>query len=546
MDSPADPLLEPMFCQALLDATPDLVFYKDVSGTYRLVNKAVLDDLGLSREAILGRTDAEIFAPESALIHRESDRHVFKSGQPATFEYQVVHAGRAIWLAVLKSPVRDPEGRILGLLGTARNITTSKQTEEDSRHIRDVLEQQVADRTQSLRRANEKLRSEIEQRHQTEKQLADSVRTLNLILDNSPIGISLVANRVVRWANPRFHDLFARSPGSIAGQSTATFYPSTESFEEFGRLHYPQLAGGQRVDVVWPMRRTDGTIFFCRIIGQLLYPDRPQEGSIWLMEDVTERRLAEEAALATERLKREFMDTMSHELRTPLNGILGMAALLAASPLSKEQVEDVHTLQESAEALTALLENLLDFSQEAAEATANRVRFRPRGILDGVLHSIGGLVQRKGLTLTSRVDPGVPELVVGDAAGVRRVLAALVSNAVKFTEHGAVTVTADRGDRERPSPPGPDDPVDVVFTVADTGIGLSPEQIGTIFEPFHQVDRGLTRRFGGTGLGLTIARKTAEAMAGKIEVESTPGQGSQFRFRVRFAPAGDGNAEPEP
>jgi len=531
MDRTALPRTNLDLCQALLDATPDLVFFKDTEGIYRLVNQAVLNDLGLSRQAIVGRRDMDIFAPENAKIHQETDAQVLDSGQPGTFEYQVVHAGRSIWLEMLKSPVRDADGRIIGIYGTGRNITTSKEAEAAGRHVRDVLEQRVADQTRNLRQANEQLRLEIGQRHQAEKELADSLRTLNLILDNSPIGISLVANRVNSWANPRFHELFGREPGSITGQSTAVFYPTKESYEAFGRLYYPQLARGERVDVVWTMRRSDGTDFFCRIIGQLLYPERPQEGSIWLMEDVTERRLAEEATLAAERLKREFMDTMSHELRTPLNGILGMAALLATSALTGEQLEDVHSLQESAQTLAALLENMLDFSRLDA-APAEPVLFSPRTVLDGVTLSLEGLAQHKGLALTTRVAPEVPDLVLGDAEGVRRVLAALVSNAVKFTMHGGVTVSVARSPRMTTS----DAPqaAALEFTVADTGIGLAPDQISTIFEPFHQVDGSRTRRFGGAGLGLAIARKTAQGMGGEITVESVLGQGSQFRFTVAF------------
>ena len=303
------------------------------------------------------------------------------------------------------------------------------------------------------------------------------------------------------------------------------------------------------MDVIWTMRRADGTDFLCRIIGQLLHADQPQEGSIWLMEDVTERRMAEEAALAAERLKQEFLDTMSHEIRTPLNGIQGMSDLLAATALSDEQREHVRDLQTSTAILTALLDSLLDFSRLGRGAsTATSAPFRPRGILQGVVQSLAGLAQHKGLALTLTVAPEVPDLVLGDADGVRRVLAALVSNAVKFTEHGevrlaatcqtcaALPLAADDGQPRQ----------DLAFTVTDTGIGLTPDQLRFIFEPFRQADGARTRRFGGAGLGLAIARQTAAAMDGRISVESEPGRGSTFAFTVSLRllsasdPAADG------
>lgn len=519
----------PEFCRRLLDASPDPMVYKDAEGVYLLANTAFLDLMGLSSKETLGQVDNAIFPPQIAARQQEADRQVLRTGDPAFFEYELVHAGRSVWLEMQKSPVRDSAGRVIGVFSHGRNITRSKKEETDSRQARNMLEQRVADRTA-------RLLQEIRQRRQTEQALADSVRTLNLIVDNSPIGISLVSERVVRWANPRFHDLFTRPIGSLEGAPTAILYPNRASYEEFGQLHYPQLARGERVDVVWTMRRSDGTNFFCRVIGQLLYPDRPQQGSIWLMEDVTERRLAEEATLAAERLKREFMDNMSHEIRTPLNGIQGMAILLAQTALTEEQRELVEPLQECADKLTGLIEGILDFSRLGA-GTPARTPFHPPAVVESVMQSLKGVAQEKKLVLTFQAAPNLPEIVIGDADGLRRVLAALLSNAVKFTERGEVTVSlaCRQPDCASFSNENGERLVDMVLSVADTGIGLSPEQIRTIFEPFRQGDNARTRRFGGTGLGLAIARQTAEAMGGSIEVTSRPGQGSTFRFAVVFA-----------
>jgi len=537
----------PDFCRALLDASPDPMAYKDTGGIYQLANTAFLDLMGLTPATVLGRADDAIFPQEVARRQQEADRQVLGTGKPALFEYELVYAGRSVWLQVQKSPVRDADGRLLGVFSCGRNITSSKENERDSQQTKDILEQRVADRTKRLRHFIDRLRREIGQRRQTEHALADSVRTLNLILNNSPIGITLVSDRVVRWANPRFHDLFARPPGSIAGLSTGIFYTDQASFEEFGQRHYPQLARGERVDVVWTMRRADGTDFYSRVIGQLLYPDRPQEGSIWLMEDVTERRLAEEATLAAARLKREFMDNMSHEIRTPLNGIQGMATLLADTPLSEEQRDLVETLQECVRRLTTLVEGILDFSRlDAGAAAPSRTPFRPRAIAEGAINSLRGVAQLKQLSLEFSPTPDIPDVVIGDVDGVRRVLAALLSNAVKFTEQGKVTlsIACRQGRCERFPGKNGETLFGLSFAVSDTGIGLTSEQAKTIFEPFRQGDGSRTRRFGGTGLGLAIARQTAEAMGGSIEVTSQPGQGSTFRFSAVFALPPEGKPLP--
>lgn len=527
----------PALVASLLDASPDLFFFKDAGSVYRYANKAFCELFELPPSAVIGHNDFEIFPGVNAERHYRADQAVLASGRFASFEYEVVHEGRAVWLQVLKTPIRDAAGRITGLFCAARNITTHKRLEADARLARRELEKDMAEQAEDLRRANQELRRQIVQRHKAEKALEESLRTLNRIFENSPIGISLVTDRVVHRANPRFHALFGSGPDGIVGKSTEVFYPDREAFEAFGREFYPALGRGERVDTVRVMRRFDGTDFWCRIIGQALYPDRPQDGSVWLMEDVTERRLAEEAAGAADRLKREFMDNMSHEIRTPLNGILGMAMVLEGTPLSEEQREHVETLRQCAENLNSLLESILDFSRlDAGSDASGREPLPLEDIVQATCHPFHAAALQKGLVLSWHLEPDVPPLVVGDGTGLRRVLAALVSNAVKFTPAGSVdlTVSVGYGCRRQAGPRAAAGTVVLSFAVQDTGIGLSAEARQTIFEPFRQVDGSLTRRFGGAGLGLAIARKAAEAMGGVLDVVSEPGKGSLFCFSAPF------------
>lgn len=528
---------DPAFVGPMMDASPDLFFFKDTAGVYRYVNKAFCDLFELPRQAIVGHADRDIFPEESAARHHQADLAVLATGRFDSFEYEVVHGGRSVWLQVLKTPVRDASGNVVGLFCTARNITAQKRIEAEARLTRDELEKDVSEQAEDLRQVNQELRRQILERQKAEKALGESLRTVNLILENSPIGIAFVAERIVHRANPRFHELFAMPQGSIVGLSTAAFYPDTEDFEAFGRAFYPVLGLGERADTVRIMRRADGTDFWCRIIGQVLFSDRPQAGSIWLMEDVTERRLAEETTLAAERLKREFMDNMSHEIRTPLNGILGMAELLQATDLTGEQRGLVETLQESARILMALLESILEFSRlDSGDLETRRAPFSLDNIIQGAVNSFGSSALQKGLSLRWRVSPDVPDMVVGDGGGLRQVLAALLSNAIKYTAEGTVevAVTLGPGCRAMDAPREMASPVILSFAVSDTGIGLPAHQLETIFEPFRQADGSMTRRFGGAGLGLAIARKVAATMGGTLDVASEPGRGSVFCCSVPF------------
>ncbi|WP_428568755.1 MAG: PAS domain-containing sensor histidine kinase [Solidesulfovibrio sp. DCME] len=540
------PLDDPAFVASLMEASPDLFFFKDAGCVYRYVNKAFCDLFALSRDAIIGHTDFEIFPGDNAARHYRADQTVLATGRFASFEYEVVHEARAVWLQVLKTPVRDGSGRINGIFCTARNITTRKRLEVDARLARRELEKDLAEQAEDLRRVNQELRRQIIQRHKAEKALEESLRSLNLIFENSPIGISFVTDRVVRRANPHFHALFACPLSGIVGKPTSAFYPDAAAYEAFGERYYPLIARGERVDIVHPMRRCDGSTFWCRIIGQVLDPDKPQAGSVWLMEDVTERQMAEEATRAAERLKREFMDNMTHEIRTPLNGIMGMAEVLAGTELSEEQRDLVETLRHSAGNLTELLVGILDYVRLDAggEATRNDP-FHIGDIVQGAINSFGASAMQKGLALSSRIHPGVPEVVVGDGAGLRRILAALASNAVKFTDAGTVAVEVMPGHGCRPGAleTPRDGAVVLSFAVRDSGIGLSAAERRSIFEPFRQVDGSMTRRFGGVGMGLAIARKVAEAMGGVLDVESEPGVGSVFCFSAPFGLLEDAEGE---
>ena len=271
---------------------------------------------------------------------------------------------------------------------------------------------------------------------------------------------------------------------------------------------------------------------------------------VWsIVQNIAERkrwennlRTAKEAADAANRAKSAFLATMSHEIRTPLNAIIGMSSLLTESSLTETQQDYAETIISAGETLLELINDILDYSKiEAGRIDLEIADFLLEDVLVESVNLLGGPAAQKGLEISCYLDPTLPAAVRGDRTRVKQVLINLVSNAVKFTAAGEVSVRVEACSSAEISR-------GIRFSVSDSGVGMPPEVIANLFQPFQQADSSVTRKFGGTGLGLAISRRLANLMDGEIHVESTPGEGSRFSFDLPCIPGAvpkQGDAERE-
>ena len=337
------------------------------------------------------------------------------------------------------------------------------------------------------------------------------------------------------FCNDKYRALY-RVAGDVI-QPGATFEEIARTGAERG-LH-PDAEG--RVEE-WVRERVQAHLSDCPPTVQRLGDGRvvrvverrmPDGHTVGFRLDITDMVRATEAAEAASRAKGEFLANMSHEIRTPLHAIIGLTHLLADTPLNTRQQQLVAKSQMASQSLLGIVNNVLDLAKiEAGEMPLEAEPLRPRDLLDGVDALFRQQAEGKGVALAVELDPGLPEVLVGDALRLRQVLTNLVGNALKFTEQGQVRVSLSA---MASSPTQPRDTVRVRGVVRDTGVGMSPEVQARVFTPFSQADASTTRRFGGTGLGLSIVSRLIDAMGGQISVSSVAGEGSEFSFEVPLA-----------
>jgi two-component system sensor histidine kinase/response regulator len=518
------------------------IAHTNAAGSFLRLNQKFCSIVGYPREELLQKTFQDITYPDDLAASMELFTGLMRGESPAFgLEKRYLRKdGAPLWVQLFVSLQRDAAGRPAYAIATIQDITERKRLEAE------------------LRESEHRWRSLTEA-------LPQLVWTATA--DGSCDYFS------TQWTE---HTGIPQSE-LLGWNWLETLHPDDR--EPTRQAWLAAVQGPGRYDVEYRVRRADGAYRWFKTRG---VPIRDSAGTIvnWFgtcTDFTTGKQLeealrqAKEAAEAANRAKDEFLANVSHEIRTPMNAILGMTELALDTPLTDDQRQCLKTVKSAADNLLGIINDLLDFSKiEAGKLELDVAGFSLRAAVGDTLRALAVRAHRKGLELVCQVQPDVPDALVGDAGRLRQVLLNLVGNAIKFTDEGEVVVEVkseirnpkpetNLKSKELSSSQASDEVVSnlensalgfvsdfgfrtsdlgsevaLQFTVRDTGIGISQDRQETIFRAFEQEDTSTTRKYGGTGLGLTIAARLVDLMGGQITVESAPGQGSTFAFTARF------------
>jgi two-component system sensor histidine kinase/response regulator len=416
----------------------------------------------------------------------------------------------------------DEIGLLVEALNTMNDSVTRSKAALDE--MNKSLEETVRARTAELSVATEQLELRADKLQRGNEQL-------QFMLDHSPIAVRIltstgdVATTRQVFANRSFCDLFKPPPDQAGQADLRTIYVDPADFlDMYEQIHFRREAARPRL---LSMRTFGGEPLWVMVsVVPIIYDD--MKCSLGWFYDVTDLRRAKDEAVAAAVAKATFLANMSHEIRTPLNGIIGLSELILKTDLSARQREFQTKIQRSGVHLLGVINDILDYSKiEAGKLDVEKTRFSIEQILDPVRDMLVEKLANRGLMLRIDVDPAIPSVLFGDPLRLRQVLLNYGNNAVKFTEHGGLHIELRAEEMTA-----------TAFTlrclVTDTGIGMSPEQQARLFQSFTQADSSISRRFGGSGLGLTICKSLVELMGGQVGVTSQLGEGSCFWFTARL------------
>ncbi len=515
--------------EIIFNNTQDALFLVDVcqDGAFRFRRLNVTHEklTGLRTKDVRGKTPREILPPEVGKAVEERYRKCLDQKEAITYEEKLEFpTGVKYWLTSLTPVMND--GEVVSIVGSSREITEQKLIEEQ------------------LKKMNE--------RYDTAIKAAE-------------IGVwewDIKSNKLV-W-DDKMYELYGTTPSEADNTLklwTESLHPGDR--EENMRLLMAAKQGRKKFDTQFRVIGPDGNVKHLRAFARLVCDEQGNpERMIGVNYDITKMRRAEEKlnafaremklknmeleqakeeAMQASRAKSEFLANMSHEIRTPMNSIIGMAELLADTDLDEEQKRYIEIFQKAGESLLNLINDILDISKiEAGEVELEKEYFNLDNLVEEVIDLMGFRVLEKGLEMPVRIKPEVPRHLIGDTTRLRQVLINIIGNAIKFTEEGEVALEIEpidlEGDGEKngEQKSHTDDKVTLQFKVRDTGIGISQDKQAKIFSSFTQADSSSTRKYGGTGLGLTISKKLVEMMGGEIWLDSEPGKGTAFYFTCHF------------
>ena len=489
----------------------------DAKGVIQIFNVGAERMLGYTAAEVMNKiTPADISDPQEVIARAKAlsielgtpitpgfEALVFKASRGIEDIYELTYIrkdGSRFGAVVSVTALRDAQDAIIGYLLIGTDNTARQQVEDEKKK----LDQHLRDQqfyTRSLIESN-----------------------IDAIITTDPSGI-------ITDVNKQMEALTGCTRDELIGAPFKCYFTDPERAEAGIEL---VLSQKKVTDYELTARARDGKKTVVSYNATTFYDrDRTLQGVFAAARDVTERKRVERelqqakaVAESASRTKSDFLASMSHEIRTPMNAIIGIADLLAKTPLSPEQSKYVQIFRRAGDNLLHLIDDILDLSKvETSQIELERTDFSLKDLLEKVTEMVAVRADEKGLALVCEIAPKVGTNLIGDPTRLRQVLLNLLGNAIKFTESGevALRVTPD---------PDPATPAALRFTISDTGIGIPGEKLGAVFERFTQADSSTTRQYGGSGLGLTISKRLVELMGGRISVESALGKGSVFSFAV--------------
>lgn len=488
------------FFTSVTDALPDPLFVKDENHRMISVNTAYCHLINRTAAEILSEYSDDLVPKAELELFWQSDTLALASTQALETEETLTDKENVQHIIITKKVAHNlPNGKKI-LIGTISDVT-------ERRKIETVLAQKDA----------------------FMHRLLDAIPDLIFYKDRE--GVYLACNK----AHKQFMGL---DEHELIGKRSHEVFP-LDLAQQFDREDQQVLSQKCTLHTEqWVAYPNGRRVVWDTLLTPIGPPDGEPTGLIGICRDMTSRKAAEEelrkakeAAESANQTKSAFLSAVTHELRTPLNGVLGLANLLLDMELNAEQYDLVNTIHTSGTTLLTLINDILDFSKiEANKLELEPTNFDLRRCLEEALDLVAPQATAKGLTLTYLIEPTVPTQLCQDVTRLRQILVNLLGNAVKFTEHGEITVLVSPHKQAT-------DYHELHFAVQDTGIGIPAEQFARLFESFSQVNASITRRFGGTGLGLAISKRLTELMSGTMWVESEVGRGSIFHFTLAVTPS---------